>query len=178
MKTRIKILAFSMIITLASCRATIPESDTTAPTFRLTIKGDGFDRTFLHTNNFESFILRLKSNTEYEFVFTVNDRGGVRTATMTYSRDYIDITSPLPSTWTENSSSPATNDLVWTGNRSDPYRIAQYAGTFRTDGDFVTSTINIEASDFGGSSGLAGNATSARMNIFIAIDQETEIDPL
>ena len=177
MKTLIKILAFSMIITLASCRATIPESDTTAPTFRLKITGDGFDRTFTQNNDFNSFQLNLKSDTEYEFVFTVNDRGGVRRASMTYAREYVDVTSPLPSTWTENSSSPLTNNLVWTGNRSDPYRIAQYAGKFRTSGDLVGSTIDIETSDFGGSSGLAGNSTNARLNIFVAVGETTRVVP-
>ncbi|MEM7186065.1 MAG: hypothetical protein AAF466_05340, partial [Bacteroidota bacterium] len=149
----------------------------TAPTFRLKITGDGFDRTFTQNNDFNSFILNLKSDTNYEFVFTVNDRGGVRNASLTYSRDYIDVTSPLPSTWSENSGSPLTNNLVWSGNRSDPYRIAQYAGTFRTSGDLVGSSIDIEAIDFGGSSGLAGNSTNARLRIYIANGQATEIVP-
>lgn len=177
MKTLFKILVLSITLTLGSCKTSIPASDTTPPTFRLTIKGDGFDRTFLHTNDFDSFILNLKSDTEYEFVFTVNDRGGLRRASLTYARDYMDITSSLPVTWTESSSTPLVNNLVWTGERSDPYRIAQYAGTFRTSGDLIASSIDIEASDFGGSSGLAGNMVAARLNIYIASGQTTEIVP-
>ncbi len=177
MKTIIKILVLATMFTFGSCRTTIPDSDTTAPIFSLKITGDGFDQTFRESTSFDSFVLYLKSDTEYDFIFTANDRGGIRTASMSYPNDYIDITSPLPSTWTETSSSPVRNNLVFTGNRSDPYRIAQYAGTFRTDGDNAGSNIQIDISDFGGSSGLAGNSTSATLNIFVAPGTTTRVVP-
>jgi len=47
------ILILSLLLSF-SCETDIPETDTTLPTFSLKIDGDGFDRTFIQDDNFES----------------------------------------------------------------------------------------------------------------------------
>ena len=80
---QLKCFVFSTLVVIAfclqSCDTEIPPTDTDPPTFSFMITGDGFEHTFTQDDDFENFELYVKSNTNYHFLFTAADSGGLRT---------------------------------------------------------------------------------------------------
>jgi len=168
---------FFTLCLITACGISIPEVDTTAPTFSFQIRGDGFSRTFTQEDDFSRMQLNLKANTEYRFVYSGADQGGVDLIQWQLGgSDLIDFSRPeFPiDSWTISDISASNRMIEWRGVRTDPKTGAILSGTFRTgnlQGD--AATIRFFTRDFGGQSGTP-NSIRGDLSIFIG-DFETEL---
>ncbi len=167
------LLALFLILT-QSCDTEIPESDNTAPTFTFMISGDGFSRTFTQDDDFDSFILFLRDDAEYSFVYSAGDPDGVKLIQWQLpSSDVIEFTDAIVSPWTIRDLSFLSRMIEWLGNPSSPTTGNILARSFRTNGDGVTTSFGFFASDYEGGSG-SSNTVSATLNISIG-NHDTEV---
>ncbi|MFC4097658.1 hypothetical protein [Euzebyella saccharophila] len=165
MKTVQMIVAVSLLMITQACETEIPETDVDPPTFSIKITGDGFDETFDQDTDFDSFQLNLREGTEYTFLISGGDSGGLKRFEVYFAPDYIQMNPNLGGNWARTSLSGLTDMLYWTGNASSPLTGTLLNGTFIADGDSVSSPITFYLTDFGGSEG-SSNATGASLNVY------------
>ena len=166
-------LALVLICTLQSCVVEIPETDIEAPTFSFKITGDGFDHTFTQDSDFNVIQLNLRENTEYDFLLSGSDRGGVKQIQMQFTPDYIELIDPVPTTWSISEISALSSVLAWSGDPANPISGNILAGSFRTDGNLVSHELKFTVKDYGGTSGSV-NTFFASLNIYSGV-HATEI---
>lgn len=173
MKTTFKTLIAVLSLVFASCETEIPETDTTPPTFRFEITGDGFNRAFTEDDNFTNLQLNLKSNATYDLIFSGGDQGGLRRLQMELPFDYIDFQTDINSPWqlTDNG---FTTTLSWNGDEDNPITGFVFTGTVVISGENVFSNFYFRAEDYGGESGPPFNISEGTLTISIA-DQQTEL---
>ena len=149
---------FFLALAVLGCATTIPRTDTDLPEIRLEVAGPGIV-THVMTNPPNDHwtspgglqLFDLAPNTEYHFLLTVSDPGGVAQA-------YIGI--PFNFTVTRLSPSDTTEDvvgvtrrLILRGSRSDPRNALIISGRFRTPNSASSFEFSAEGDDFGGTSG-------------------------
>ena len=181
MKTNFKFLV--VLFTLASlnfaCEVDeIPETDTTPPEFSFRISGDGFEQTFTQEDNFENIQLNLRGNTEYDFILTGSDQGGVGNISFRFTTDYIQLISSVPEPW-ERSDNGFSTTVEFNGDIRNPTTGNILAGTLITTGQ-VSQNLQIgdgllfQVIDFGGSDGTSRNITAEDLTILIG-EHATEL---
>ena len=173
MKTTHIIIALLFATALISCDTDIPDTDTTPPTFRFEISGDGFTRAFTEEDNFEDLQLNLKSNATYDIVFSGGDQGGMRRLQMELPEDYVDFQSDIDSPWQTNTSG-LTKTIFWNGDADNPITGFVFTGRFIASGESIITSFYLRAEDYGGQDGPPFNITEGTLNILIA-DQETAV---
>jgi hypothetical protein len=170
------VLCFATCI-ITSCETRIPEIDSTPPTFSFEIRGDGFNRTFTQDDDFSRIQLNLKANTEYNFIFSGADQGGVSTIQWQLGGDdQIDFIRPdFPfDSWSIRNISAISRMIQWNGDRSDPKTGAILSGRFRTGNlQNDSGSLSLFVRDFGGQLETL-NSTRGNLNILIG-DFETEL---
>ncbi len=185
MMKKVNALKLVFIVLISICnyacidRVTIPETDTTPPTFSFKIEGDGFSRTFTQDDNFSSMQLNLRVNKVYSFVFSGDDSGGLALLQWQLGgNDIIEFDDDFPSgEWTIRDISAFNRMIEWQGDRSNPYVGMVLTGRFVArsggSGTFDTTDFGFFAMDFGGRSGTANQATG---NLYVSIgDSPTEL---
>ncbi len=169
-----------MLWLTTSCETRIPEVDTIPPTFSFELRGDGFNQIFTQDDDFSRMQLNLKSNTEYRFIYSGADQGGVALIRWQLGgEDQIDFTRPeFPfDSWIIRDIPPISRMIEWSGDRSNPRTGGILTGIFRT-GDVPDNTGNsgtwrFFVRDFGGQSGTP-NSIRGNLNILIG-DSVTEL---
>lgn len=91
MKTFQMIVALSLLMIAQACETEIPETDVDPPTFSIKITGDGFDETFDQDTDFDSFQLNLREGSEYTFLISGGDSGGLKRFEVYFAPDYIQM---------------------------------------------------------------------------------------
>jgi len=167
------VLFLLLNISLFSCETEIPDTDTTPPTFSIKITGDGFERTFSQDDNFDSFQLFLKTNQEYDILFSGTDQGGVKLVQLQYPKDYINFTTEVSDPWADVNVSGLSNMLNWQGNQDSPLTAGIFVGKFIPTGINIGAEFNIYVQDFGGESSNY-NSISKYLNIMIG-NHDTEV---
>ncbi|AYN66761.1 hypothetical protein D1013_04880 [Euzebyella marina] len=173
MKTIQILLALSLMMIAQACETEIPETDVDPPTFSIKITGDGFNETFDQDTDFDSFELNLREGSEYTFLISGGDTGGLKRFEVYFAPDHIQMNPNLSGNWVHTSLSTLTDMLYWTGNASSPLTGTLLNGTFVAEGDSVSSPITFYLTDYGGSEG-SSNVTSASLNVYSG-DHATEI---
>lgn len=174
MKHFIYVLTLSILCSiLLSCDTDIPETDTTPPTFRIEISGDGFTRAFTEEDDFDTFQLNLRSNTTYNILFSGVDQGGVRRLQMELPDDYVDFQTDIEAPW-QTTTNGFTKTISWNGDQENPITAYIFTGSFVASGDNIATSFYMRAEDFGGEDGPPFNITDGSLNIFIG-DQNTEV---
>ena len=145
---------------ISGCATTIPEVDTNAPEIRLTITGPGIGRRAMSNPPLEVWVgagdiqyIDLAPSTEYSFVLSVSDPGGVARV---YFRMPTELTLVEYAPGTVVAGTAGTSQsLTLNGTRGDPRTGLLISGTFRTwdRSGVLNFTFDVDASDFGGSSG-------------------------
>ncbi|MEM9361406.1 MAG: hypothetical protein AAGA43_02175 [Bacteroidota bacterium] len=156
----------------------VPETDNIPPGFSFRISGDGFEQTFTQDDNFEDFQLNLRGNTEYDFVLTGSDQGGVRSISFQFTNESMQLISTVPAPWEINDNGFSTT-IEFDGDRNNPTTGSILAGTFITTGQVsqefqIGDGLLFQVTDFGGSDGTSRNSTSADLTILIG-EHTTEI---
>ena len=182
---QLKCFVFSTLVVIAfclqSCDTEIPPTDTDPPTFSFMITGDGFEHTFTQDDDFENFELYVKSNTNYHFLFTAADSGGLRTMEWDIEpKKLFELITPIEEPWQIIPNEfGETMWIRWTDTTIADAKTGQFlTGDFR----FPMSTENntsytldfwFHAGDFGGQSGPS-NTVNKRLRIVIT-NQDTAI---
>ena len=173
MKNSMHLLISLLLFSTLSCETDIPETDTTPPEFTFRITGDGFERVFNSDEDYSNIQLNLKSDAEYDFIYTGSDEGGVKLIQWQLPiSDYIEFASTLPDSWQDNVSG-LSRIIKWTGDSTNPLTGNILTGTFEANGELVSETFRFFVSDFGGESGDS-NTVLKELNIYIG-DHTTEI---
>ncbi len=146
-------LLILVVFLFQSCDTDIPPTDTDPPTFALKISGEGFNRTFTQDDDFSSFKLNLTEDALYDFMFSVGDSGGLKSAQMQFPGDYLEIETDLPVSWTSRYNNSLSTTVSWRGDVNNPVTGAILNGKFRISGDNVAFGILFNMRDFGGESG-------------------------
>lgn len=177
MKTITKLFFIALIFCcVQSCDTDVPDVDNTAPTFRLTISGDGFTRNFTQADDFDRFQLNLNSQSEYSFALITADQGGIEETSLQWCTDGVQLASDIPTDWSVTTSGLSTL-LVWEGDPANPLTGTACSGDFTVQAgqnELVSCPMNVLVKDFGGESG-ASNTTFASLNILIGYNIPTEI---
>ncbi|WP_378180401.1 hypothetical protein [Aquimarina sp. SS2-1] len=172
--TKFKKTLFALIALFCiSCETDIPETDTNAPTFTFNISGDGFNQTFDQDDDFSSFQLNLRSDTEYSFIYSGGDAGGVKRISWQYPHDYIEFSTDIPSPWESSTLTFLSSLIYWNGDATNPTTGNILAGKLITNGDGVSISFSFLVRDFGGLDGVS-NTTERTLNIYIN-EQNTEV---
>lgn len=173
MNRLIKFLMVVVLITSMSCETGIPAIDTTAPTFSFQIRGDGFNRTFTQDDDFTRMQLNLRGGTEYRFIYSGADQGGVSLIRWQLGdRSQLEFIRPeFPyDSWTIRDVSALIRMIEWRGDDSDPKTGAILSGTFKTrdveDNAGYTELFRFFVVDFGGQS-RTPNEVRGNLNIVI-----------
>ena len=152
-----------LILTLgaAGCATTIPETDTVAPQIRLTINGPVVGRQEMTNPPQDNWtgpggvqLFNLAENTEYGFLLTVSDQGGVARANLRMPDSFV-ITDLSPSS-AVSIVAGISRSLTLTGLRTSPTTGLVISGRFRTPalgGEVILIDFQTEGDDFGGSTG-------------------------
>ena len=181
MKKILKPLALCFVLCLIiSCDIRIPEVDSIPPTFSFQIQGDGFSRTFTQDDDFSRIQLNLRGNTEYRFIYSGADQGGVGLIQWQLGdRSQLEFIRPeFPfDSWFIRDVSALSRMIEWSGDREEPKTGAILSGSFRTsdiaDNALDSGLFRFFVSDFGGQSGTSNNI---RGNLNIAIqNSETSL---
>ncbi len=175
MKKQVVLLLFLLGFFFISCETEVPEVDDTPPTFSFRVTGDGFDRTFTQDDDFANLQLNLRHDADYDIIYSGADQGGVRNITLRYTTDYIefDDNPPFPAApWTQDFSGLSAF-VEWEGDRSNPLTGSILTGTFRPNGENVSTSFSFSVTDFGGENNDA-NTTTGELNILIG-DFNTEL---
>ncbi|WP_435413551.1 hypothetical protein [Psychroserpens mesophilus] len=177
MKIRSSIVMIFAMCVISSCETRIPEVDTTPPTLSFEIRGDGFSRTFTQDDDFSRMQLNLRAETEYNFIYSGADQGGVGAIQWQLGGDdQIDFIRPdFPfDSWSIRDISASNRMIEWNGNRSDPKTGAILSGRFRTGNlQNDSGSLSLFVRDFGGQSGTP-NSVRGNLNILIG-DFPTEL---
>jgi len=153
---------YMVALAIAGCETTIPETDTLPPEIRLTVNGPGIGRQEMSNPPRENWtasdgtqLFDLAPNTEYHFVLTVSDQGGVARANLRVP-DNFRVTSLAPESATEEVVG-VTRSLTLRGSRADPRTGLIISGRFQTPntdpGNLIPFEFLMEGDDFGGASG-------------------------
>lgn len=176
MKTLFKTVVLFLLIT--SCETDIPETDTTPPTFAFKISGDGFDHTFTQDDNFDAFLLKLKADVTYDFIFSAGDAGGLKQMQWRIpTPEYFQITSEINSPWSIRDISILNRMIEWNGDASNPITGFILGGKIipkRVNNSNTGSSFTFYIKDFGGESGNS-NLISAELNLVVDNFDTTEI---
>lgn len=166
-KCRIIIFFVVGLATLAisGCPATIPESDTEPPEIRLEISGGGISRQVMTNPPRDIWtapdgtqLFDLEPNTEYRFLFTVTDSGGVAHANIRIPDNFSfsDISDGAIEEIVG-----VSRRLTVRGSRDDSRTGLVIVGKFRTPdterNNAISFTFEMEGTDFGGASGRRSN---------------------
>ncbi len=172
--TKLKRIFFAFFIMLfISCETDIPETDTTAPTFSFNISGDGFNWTFDQDDDLSGLLLKLRTNTEYRFIYSGSDAGGVERISWQYPHDFIEFSTDIPAPWENATVTPVSSIVYWEGDAANPTTGNILNGRLVTNGDVIGFAFYFFVRDFGGSDGLS-NITEKILNIYID-ENDTEI---
>ncbi|MDH7447266.1 hypothetical protein [Aquimarina sp. 2201CG14-23] len=169
----IRIIYVMSILLLISCDTDIPEIDTTVPEFSFNISGDGFNRTFTQDDDFSGLQLNLNADTEYDFIFTGSDSGGVERISWQYPHDYIEFITEIPAPWENTSQTFISSLIYWNGDQANPTTGNILTGKLITNGDIISISFSFLVKDFGGSDGTS-NTTTESLNIYIG-NHTTEV---
>lgn len=161
------------LISFQSCTVDIPELDDTPPKFSFQITGDGFNHTFNQDSDFNNIQLNLRQGATYDFILTGSDAGGVKQIQWQYAYDYVEFSDPIPSPWTQTTTSPLSSVINWFGDASNPLSGNILAGKMVSEGNQVSHELFFMVKNFGGESGNS-NTTYASLNVYSA-DHTTEI---
>ncbi|MCK7590546.1 hypothetical protein M0G43_08180 [Subsaxibacter sp. CAU 1640] len=179
------VLKAALLVILSICnyacidRVTIPETDTTPPSFSFKIEGDGFSRTFTQDDDFSRMQLNLRANKVYSFVFTGDDAGGMALLQWQLGEnETIEFDDDFPGgEWTIRDISSTNRMIEWQGDGVNPIRGMILTGDFvaRNSGPntTVSTSFRFFVRDFGGRSGTA-NQVSGELYITIG-DFTTEL---
>jgi len=155
----------------------VPDTDTEPPTISLLISGPAVGRQEMTNPPRETWespsgtqYLTLDNGSEYGFVLTVTDQGGVGRAILRLPPEF-NITELQP-TSTVIGMVGVTRSLTLNGDRGAPTTGLVITGRFSVPESSVTSsyTFNVNASDFGGSSGAINQR-------FMAVSVVTDVLP-
>ncbi|MFD2563635.1 hypothetical protein [Aquimarina rubra] len=172
--TKLKRILFALVILLfVSCETDIPETDITAPTFTFNISGDGFNRTFNQDDDFSRLQLNLRTDTEYDFIYSGADSGGVERISWQYPHDYIEFSTDIPAPWQNTAATFLSSIIFWDGDETNPTTGNILAGKLVTNGESVSIAFSFLVKDFGGLDGVS-NTTEKTLNIYID-EQNTEV---
>jgi len=146
-----------LALTFSNCTVTIPATDNIKPRIELRINGPSVNETMTNppteswtgAGGFE--FIRLTPGAEYNFSLLVSDQGGVERAAI-FIPDIINITETGPRDVIRSNVGIRTA-LTIQGSRSNPLSGLTITGKFIAPGPGNSFEINIEADDFGGSSG-------------------------
>jgi hypothetical protein len=149
------------VIVDTGCETTVPETDTEPPEIRLAITGPVVGRQEMTNPPTESWtapdgtqLFDLAHDTEYQFLLTVTDEGGVARANLRMPEDFT-MVSVEPSE-TSDEIRALQRSLTLTGTREEARTGLVISGRFRTP-DVVSEVLSFEfqteGADFGGDSG-------------------------
>lgn len=179
MKTTIYFLLTAAFL-LTSCEVDVPDVDREAPTFAFRITGDGFDHTFQSEDDFDSFVLHLRRDYEYDFLFSGGDSGGLKDLRwLWFDSSSRGIEIDVPAEDRPNGWNVTSGGYVWyIGDREDPRSGSIIAGTFIPRNGYLSGMMDLEffAQDFGGQSGDQ-NYIEEKLKIVIG-NHPTEILPV
>ncbi len=167
------ILLFLAITCLIGCDTDIPETDSTPPTFRFEIRGDGFSRAFTDENEFNDFQLNLKDGASYTIIFSGGDQGGLKRLQMEFPEEYVDFQTSIDSPW-QSTTNGFTRTIYWNGDRNNPITGHLFNGTFIASGDGAFPSIYLRAEDYGGEDGPPFNISEGTLSISIN-NHETDV---
>ncbi|MHA7059320.1 hypothetical protein ACWGOQ_0018985 [Aquimarina sp. M1] len=172
--TKLKRIFAALIMLLCiSCETDIPETDATAPTFTFNISGDGFNRTFNQEDDFSSLQLNLRADTEYNFIYSGADSGGVERISWQYPHDYIEFSTEIPTPWEQATTTFLSSIIFWDGDETNPTTGNILSGKLVTNGDGVSISFSFLVSDFGGLDSIS-NTTEKTLTLYID-EQNTEV---
>lgn len=155
---------YMVALAIAGCATTIPETDTQPPEIRLTVSGPAIGRQEMTNPPRENWaaadgtqLFNLAPNTEYHFILTVSDQGGVARANLRVP-DNFRVISLTPESATEEVVG-ITRSLTLRGSRADPHTGLIVSGRLQTPntepGNLIPFEFLTEGDDFGGASGRA-----------------------
>jgi len=166
------------VVVETGCETDVPETDTQPPEIRLTITGPVIGRQEMTNPPTETWtgpggvqLFDLAPDTEYAFVLSVSDEGGVARANLRMGES-ITIVSVTPSDTTEEIVG-VERSLTLRGARADARTGLVMSGRLRTPdtgSDVLSFEFKTEGSDFGGDS---GRPNQRFMNVNAAV-QTTE----
>ncbi|WP_026755636.1 hypothetical protein [Sediminibacter sp. Hel_I_10] len=170
---------FSMLTLLflifIACDTDVPEVDNDPPSFSFKVTGDGFDRTFSQDDDLENLQLNLKHDARYEMLFSSADNGGVEHTTLRYDAQHIEFDNDpvFPAEpWTQ-AFFGLSFYVDWEGDRNNALTGNILLGSFKPNGENVSTSFTFYVRDFGGESNNS-NTTTADLSIFIG-DFDTEV---
>ena len=167
------IYALIALLLIYSCVSEVPETDTSPPEFTFKITGDNFDYTFNQDDDYDNIVLNLKNGSNYEFIYTGFDDGGVEIIQWKIPpSDYIEFGSVINSPWfiTEE---PSSKIIEWHGDIDNPLTGNVLLGNFEALGEDVRVNFYFFVRNFSGVN--ASNAVSKRLRLNIDNHNSTEI---
>ena len=153
-------ISVCVMLLLAACATTVPETDTVAPEIRLTITGSGVCRQEMSnppraawTGPGGTQLFDLQPGAEYSFVLLVSDQGGVERANLRMPREFT-LSEVAPAA-VEQTTTAIEESLTVRGSRSAPVTGLTIRGKFHTPelSTILSMQFFGEADDFGGASG-------------------------
>lgn len=119
----INIIFALLVLSVYSCRTTIPPRDTVDPTFNFNVQGDGFNVDINQDFDFDNKVLYLRRGAFYRMILAFNDPGGLREVYWELPhRGIIRLGERTGSgTWVvANSGDPYRAAYKWLGFETDP----------------------------------------------------------
>lgn len=165
-----RILALSLVCTLAACATTIPDTDLEAPEVRLTISGAGIGRQEMSNPPRAEWtgpggvqLFDLEPGVRYNFTLSVSDEGGAARAHLRMPDDVI--VSGLAPAEVEETTSGVSRSLTLFGDRSSPTTGLVISGTLVPPRN-TSFEFQAEGDDFGGTAGRT-NQRFLSVNVFV-----------
>ncbi|WP_157429261.1 hypothetical protein [Aequorivita sublithincola] len=160
------------LITISSCGVRIPDGDSVPPTLKLQNVGH-LPHFIIKSEDspsiFDTHALQLARNREYTAIYSFNDMGGIKQATMEIPSSVIfEIKEPLPESWTFMPATTGipvrnTRTLVWRGDNNNPLDGWALTFTFtpktRTPSGTEEFQLVFSATDY------AGNTTIGKLTV-------------
>lgn len=155
------LLMFLPVLSLLSCDATIPATDTDKPSITFTMKGPGIGLQEMKNPPTEEWsapdgtqLFNMMADSTYSFTLIVSDAGGVERAYLSMSSQDI-VLSDIDPAETVESESGIRRTLTLTGLRSEPKTALVITGKMRMPSEEMGVGFAVEADDFGGASGTS-----------------------
>ena len=179
MRSRIFLFAVLTLGLFAQCEVTIPESDSTPPTFIFEIT-HGLPGGLLRISSDDDLSgkrLQLRRNQIYRFRFTGSDAGGLEELKLraNWPTNFLELGPPSVE-YAILTDDASFRELIWKGTRSDPRSSHIIVGQLHTimynqSYDVYDTEWHLSASDFGGTAGTP-NTTSLTINMGIVDDTQ------
>lgn len=179
MKTHTYLFLLLTVGLFSGCAVTIPQSDSTPPTFIFEITSGlpGGTLRITSEDDLRNKRLNLRRNTLYRFRLSGSDQGGLAALKLlaSWPTTFLEL-SPDSTEYDITTEGELYRILNWRGRRSDPssgYVIAGKIHTIMYNQSYaiVDRTWKITATDFGGASG-SGNSTRRILRVGIVDDTQ------